>query len=287
MRKYWCRGLAAAALALGAHGAWAQSVTGCPAGQAMQSSDPSGKAITCVPIPDTAALQQQINNEATTRQQADNALSARIDALEGVGAVTEADIVGKWAVSGTTDCIQSSTNFSANMSPIIPATGSAFVSRLGGTFIGTRIFNSDRTGRSVGTTHAMSFPGTFHGVQPNTNPPVFFAGVGTGAGGASVATLDAGFTWEIKDGMLHIDDGNLIVQPFTAPPSRLGFTAEIENHPGYVGHISKDRKTIVMTHPVMQVEISTVKDPNGNVLPTNPPTPRFCARHRVLTRLAD
>ena len=328
MRKYWGRGLAAAALAFGAHGAWAQSVTGCPAGQVMQSSDPSGKNITCVSLPNTTGLEQQITNEAAARQAADNALTqqitneaaarqaqdtstlnalgtetaarqaadsalgARIDALEAAGSGTPADIVGTWAVSGTTNCLQSSTGFSANLNPIFPAAGStAFVSQLAGTFIGTRTFNAGGRGRAQGTTHALSFPGTFHGMSvvpppPAPPPPPFFAGVGSNppAGGATVAGLDGFFTWHIQaDGSLRIDDDNPVPQPFLAPPSRVGWTATIEGLPPYVGYISKDRRTIVMTHPDMQVETSTVRDSNGVVQGT--PTQRFCTRHRVLTRL--
>jgi len=291
MGKYLRCGLAAAAVGLGAHGAWAQNLVGCPTGQAMQSADPSGKTVTCVAIPDATGLQTQINNEATTRQQADNALSARIDALEGVGAITEADIVGKWTVSGTTTCLQSSTGFDAiTLSPIVPFLPStAFVSQLAGTFIGTRTFNAGGTGHALGTTHALVFPGTFHGEQPVAPPPPaspFIAGVGARlVAGASVAPLDAGFTWRLEpNGTLLIDDDGTIPQYFTAPPSRIGWTVTIENVPPFVGYISKDRKTIVMTHPGMQLETSVTTDTAGTV--TNR-TPRFCARHRVLTRLAD
>jgi hypothetical protein len=124
----------------------------------------------------------------------------------------------------------------------------------------------------------MTFPGTFHGLT--------FAGVGNGpAGGASVATVDASFTWSIQpDGTLLIDDDNTIPQPFTAPPIRIGSTATIENLPPFVGHISKDKKTIMLTHPEMAVETSVLRNSSGTVTNT---TPRFCARHRVLTRLPD
>jgi hypothetical protein len=285
MGKYWRCGLAAAAVALGARDAWAQSTVGCPAGHAMQSSDPSGRNITCVAIPDTAALQQQIVNEANARQAADAALSARIDAL------TEADIVGKWAVSGTTTCLQSSTGFTTEfMSPVVPGPGvpSAFVSQLTGTFMGTRTFIAGGTGHADGISHTLNLPGTFHGMQnvgPNGTPPtVPLTGVSTNPGGASTATLAGNFTWIIQaDGTLLIEDQEPLPQPLTAPPARLNWTATIENLPPFVGHISKDRRTIVMTHPGMQVETSTLRNTSGVVQGT--PTQRFCARHRVMTRL--
>jgi hypothetical protein len=268
MTRAWCSTLAAMAIALGAQGVAAQPVNGCPAGQAMQSSDPGGRNITCVPIVDGTALQAEI---AARRAGDDNILSM-------LGQLTEADIAGRWSMSGTTSCLQSNTGFNENFNPVIPATGSAFVSQLSGTIIGTRTFNADGTGRSVATSHSMSFPGTFHGPG--------FAGVGTGlAGGASVAPLDAGFTWSIQpDGTLLINDDDTVPQTFTAPPFRIGSTVTIENVPPFVGHISKDRRTITLTHPGMSIETSVFRD--GNTGAVNR-TPRFCARHRVLTRLPD
>ena len=233
----------AAVLLLGAQQALAQPVNGCPPGEAMQSSDPSGRKITCVPV----------------------------------GGAGESDIIGTWAVTGSTNCLQSSAGFDPNFySPTIPTAGNTFVSHLAGTFIGKRTFYAGGTGSSVGTTQTLSFPSTGFGpggvVFPSTNP-----------GGASVATLDATFTWTIQsDGTLLIDDDNTIPQPFTAPPGRLGWTATITGVPQYVGHISKDKRTILMTHPGMSVETSVVRNGSGVVQAT---TPRFCARSRVLTRL--
>jgi len=73
-------GMSAAALFLAAQAALAQQTNGCPAGQAMQSSDPSGKRITCVPIPDVSGLQGQISGEATARATADTQLQSAINA---------------------------------------------------------------------------------------------------------------------------------------------------------------------------------------------------------------
>jgi len=245
MRMVWCGPLAAIAIALGAQSVAAQTVNG---------------------------LRQQLEAETAARQ----AMDANI--LSMLGESAEANIVGRWSMSGTTSCLQSNTGFNENFSPVIPATTSAFVSQLSGTIIGTRTFNADGTGRSVATSHSMSFPGTFHGTT--------FAGVATGpAGGASVATLDAGFTWSIQpDGTLVINDDNTIPQPFIAPPFRVGSTVTIENVPSFVGYISKDKKTIVLTHPEMAIETSVLRNSSGVVTNT---TPRFCARHRVLTRLPD
>src|SRR5882762_2582091 len=140
MSRHWSHAVATAALALGAQSAFAQHVIGCPAGQALQALDVSGRRFVCVPIPDTAALQGQISNEAAAReamdanilnmlnaetaarQAADNALGARIDGL------SEADIVGRWAVSGTTSCLQSSRNFNADFNPVVTSGIPTFVS---------------------------------------------------------------------------------------------------------------------------------------------------------------
>ena len=243
MRSVLRSAFLAAVLALGAQQALAQPVNGCPDGQAMQSSDPSGRRITCVPVQ-----------------------------------VAETDIIGKWAVTGTTTCLQATAGFNAQtLAPIIPTAGTTAVSQLAGNFIGTRTFHAGGTGRSVGASHTMTFPQSVYG---GGVPPA----VG-GTGGASVATLDAGFTWSIQaDGTLVIDDDNSIPQPFTQPNSLLGQTATIENVPSFVGFISKDKRTIVVTHPAMSLETSVRRNAAGVELAR---TPRFCARSRVLTRLPN
>jgi hypothetical protein len=234
---------AVAVMALGAQQALAQPVTGCPAGHAMQSSDPSGRKVTCVPV--TAAA--------------------------------ETDIIGTWAVTGTTTCLQSTSGFNPTfMSPVIPTAGNTAVSQLSGTFLGTRTFHAGGTGRSVGTSHTMVFPATVLGPQPPISIP---------AGGASVATLDATFTWSVQlDGTLVIDDDNSIAQPFTAPPSLLGQSATVENVPSFVGYVSKDKRTIMLTHPGMSIETSVRRNASGV---EQSRTQRFCARSRVLTRLPN
>ena len=70
-------------LLLAAQTASAQAVNGCPAGQAMQSSDPSGRNITCVPIPNVSGLQGQISAETAARQAADTQLQNSLNAEAG------------------------------------------------------------------------------------------------------------------------------------------------------------------------------------------------------------
>ncbi|HEY3073783.1 MAG TPA: hypothetical protein VGJ74_01290 [Burkholderiales bacterium] len=230
---------AALAMALGAQQALAQPVNGCPDGQAMQSSDPSGRQVTCIQV-------------------------------------TEADIIGQWATTGTTTCLQASGGLDTfTLSPLMPTVGFTVVSQLSGDFLGTNTFYAGGSGRSVGASHVMTFPGTAYGMPP----PGFRS-----PGGASVATLDSTFKWSVQnDGTLLIDHQDPVVQPLTAPPSLLGQTATIDKVPVLVGYISKDKRTIVITHPVMQLETSVRRiGVDGAIQSTSP---RFCSRTRVLTRL--
>jgi hypothetical protein len=241
MRTVWRFALAAGLIALGAQEALAQRVNRCPTGQAMTGSDPSGHTITCEPV-----------------------------------ALGETDIVGQWAVTGTTNCIQASGGFDPDTFQPTISTNPNRVTQLAATFIGTRTFYAGGTGRSVGTTHALN--------SPATNFVAGFPPTAGGTFGANTATLDMSFTWTIQgDGTLKIDDDNTSPQPITAPPSLIGQAITIENMPPFVGYISKDKKTILLTHPGMSLETSTRRDADGNV--TGAPIPRFCARSRVMTRL--
>ena len=287
MAIHWHFAIAAVAIALGAQDVLAQQMNACPDGQAMQSSDPSGKNVTCVPIPNTAALQQQIDAEKAARQAADQALQGNIDAEAAasqaadralgarIDALTETDIVGKWSVSGETSCLSSSTGFNATFNPIIVPGGTTIVSQLTASSMGTRTFTADHRGTSEGRTNALTFPTTVFGPPPpNVN-----------LGGASLAGINGGFSWSLEaDGTLRIDDDFPLVQPFLEPLTRQGWTATIDRLPPFTGYVSKDKKTIVLSHPGMQTETSTTRDQNGNFIGSSQ---RFCTRHRVLTRLAD
>src|ERR1043166_4259706 len=113
--------MAAGALWVAAQTASAQLVNGCPAGQAMQSSDASGRNVTCVPIPNVSALQaadtqlqrnieaeansragmdatllQAIQDETRERKTADDELRAGLN---------ETSVAGRYAFSGPFTCI--------------------------------------------------------------------------------------------------------------------------------------------------------------------------------------
>jgi hypothetical protein len=188
---------------------------------------------------------------------------------QGAAAQPEAHIVGRWAMTGSTMCLQSSNGFNAAMSPQLPST----VSQLQGTVIAVRTFRADGTGTGTGVTQNLSMPQLNFG---EGLPPA-------GPGGASLADLNAEFTWRIDDGgRLVIDDDNLIPQNLLQPPGREGWTVTVENVPSFVGYLSKDKQTIVMSHATMAIETSVVRDETNTVRAR---TPRFCARDRVLTRL--
>jgi hypothetical protein len=225
-------------MAVGIQQAVAQPVRGCPAGQAMQSSDPSGRAVSCIPV-------------------------------------TEADIVGRWAVTGSTMCLQSSNGFNpTNFSPLIPTAGTTSVLSFSATSMGTRTFYADGTGHTSSTNQVIFSPGVNLGLG--------FSSPGS-PGNASLATLDHAFNWSIQsDGTLLIDDGNAIVQTIVQPPLIAGNTATLENAPPFTGYVSKDKRTIVVAHAGLAVETSVGRDPTGKELNR---TPRFCARERVMTRL--
>jgi hypothetical protein len=94
-------GIAAAALFLtAAQTASAQQTNGCPAGQAMQSSDPSGRNITCVAIPNVSGLQGQISAETAARQAADAQLQGALGTETAVRAAADTQLQG--AISAET-----------------------------------------------------------------------------------------------------------------------------------------------------------------------------------------
>jgi len=253
MRTFLSYAFAATLFVFGAQQALAQTVNGCPAGQAMQSSDASGRKVTCVALPDVSAL------------------NARIDA-----AAAEPDILGRWAMTGATTCLSSSTGFDENFLPNVAA-GQTFVSQLIGTVNAVRTFNANGTGNMRGVTQTLSHPQLVF-------RPGFASSIG-GAGSVTLSTADMDFTWKIQaDGTVLIDDNNALPQRFLLPMTRTGWTVVIQDLPSFVGHISKDRRTIVLTHNTMQLETSQVTDATGTAFA---PSQRFCARDRVLTRLSD
>lgn len=112
-------GIAAGALFVAAQTALAQQTNGCPAGQAMQSSDPSGKRITCVPIPDVSGLQGQIDTEKAARAAGDaqlqNAVNAESAARGAADTQLQNGLGAEVAARGAADAqLQNAINAEAN-----------------------------------------------------------------------------------------------------------------------------------------------------------------------------
>ena len=241
--------IAAAALFTAVQGASAQPVNGCPAGQAIQAADPSGRNVRCVPIPDVAALQSQI------------------DALRA--SISGESIAGQYAFSGPYTCIQSSTGFNNDLTPRSPTQGgpSAFIQVQHGITTGFRTFNADGTG---------TLPPVYNfnlGVATN-------GGVPRPSGNAGASRTTGQFTWQLVAGQLLIEESGsnsgTIVEGAGA-----GLAVTVRDLPPVVGIIGKDRRTISITHQRMQVETISTVLADGTVRET----PRVCIRERLLRKL--
>ena len=236
IRRYAVWALAAAAMAA-FHVAIAQPVRGCPEGQAVQSLQPNGTPVQCVPVPapvDIAPLMQAIVQESAERKQADAEIRQSIN---------EASIVGQYAFTGSQTCLNSSFGFGGDLRPNASADPSlaAVVSVSSTTTSGVRTFNPDGTGEVQFNIQAVASPTVF---VTSTG----FAGVGTiGTGpgarpsGNFVAATQANtFTWELREGKLVINDGPA-PGLFTAGPNA-DCTVRTENSPPMAGVLAKDRK---------------------------------------------
>jgi hypothetical protein len=259
---------------LGIQTAAAQPMNGCPAGQAMQSSDPSGKKVTCVPIPDTAGLQGQINGEAAARMAADAELRASIN---------EASIVGRYAVTGMRSCVSSNLGFNPDLSPRAATTPGInnFVQYFSVVTVGVRTFNTDGTGTTQFRSQGILAPSVFFTATTGAgiaflNPPP------QPSGGANVADVSGSFTWQVLDGKLIIDS-EPTVGTFTRG-NRAGWTVETRDVPKLVGVLGKDLRTISVAHEDLGIETSVQTSPDGLTVTTSP---RICARDSLLRKLAD
>jgi hypothetical protein len=282
---------------LGIQSVAAQPMNGCPAGQAMQSSDPSGKKVTCVPIPDTTALQGQINGEAAARTAADAGLQKQINDeaaarmaadAELRASINEASIVGRYAVTGTRSCVSSQLGFNDDLTPKpgTPATPGTpavtnFVQYFSVVTVGVRTFNADGTGTTRFQSQAILAPSTFFTATGGAGVS-FFLAPPQPSGGGSVADVSGTFTWQVLDGKLIINSEPTI-GTFTRG-GRTGFTVETRDVPKLVGMLGKDLRTISVTHEDLGVETSIQTSPDGLQVQTSP---RVCARDSLLRKLAD
>lgn len=255
----------AAGILIATPGAHAQPVNGCPAGQAMQSSDASGRRVTCVPVPDVAGLQAQLD--------------------EVRGSINETSVVGSYAFAGPTFCLLSNNGFNDDFSPKAAVRGgqSTVVQHFNTMVSGIRTFNAGGTGTIEVTNHSLNYPGFFY--TPTGSIGITFNAVSPNpAGGGSVAVQRGTFTWHIgADGRLHIaEDPAGITGTITKGSSRVGWTVQNFNLPNSVAVLGKDLKTLVVVHEDLQVETSVQTSPDGVVQPA---VSRICTRERVMTKL--
>jgi len=296
----------------------AQTVNGCPAGQAMQSSDPSGRNITCVPIPNVSGLQSQISTETANRQSADTQLQSNISteaanrmSMDGVllqqiqqetsdrkaaddalrNDAIESSIVGTYTFTGPVTCLNSSNGFNADFTPKAPAPGSAstVVQLLSGMSTGTRTFIPDGadTTRGTGTFQVTTFSVLSSSVFFSTNIQNFssagvaFAPPPNPSGGASAVDQGGSFTWEITPERKLIITEDNITGTFTAG-NRAGWSVVNSAVPRQVGVLGKDLRTIALTVEALKVENTTQTSPDKS---QSTSTDRICARERLLRKL--
>jgi hypothetical protein len=296
-----------------AHSAAAQPVNGCPAGQAMQSSDPGGRNVTCVAIPSVSGLQGQITGEAAARAAADTLLQNRLNDETAARLATEAElrasiggaetsIVGRYAFTGTQSCLNSSQGFDpvtflpivlpsppqpVPLPPMFPQTvlgPATFVTQVTSTVSGFRTFNADKTGTSEIFAQTLSHPTAFYANGFNSNgQPFINTGVSAGPGGATTSHFTGTFTWEIVAGKLFIYEA--AVGPtgtVTSGGTRVGWISSTENLPPMAGVLGKDLRIISMVHEASRIEFGVQSNPNG---PEVFRTPRVCHRERTLRRI--
>jgi hypothetical protein len=269
---------AGAAALLGVQAVQAQPLNGCPPGQAMQSSSPSGKTVTCVPIPDTAALQGRIDAEAQARSSADTALSGEISELRAK--VEEPSIAGRWAFTGPQNCLSSSTGFNTTLQPIFVA-GVTVLSTSSTAVSGVRIFGApDAAGKGTGTAsatfHTITHPTFLSPTPPPPAPPIVPAPPFR-TGSAAITALQSTFSYEIQGENVIIDDGPAVGQIVKGSPG----TIQTLGNPRFFGKISKDRRTILLAQEDLVVEQSVFTPPAGTPFTTD----RVCWRERTLIKL--
>lgn len=263
----------------------AQAVRGCPDGQAVNSLNPNGTPVQCVPVPppvNIAPLEAAILQESVERKAADDDLRASFN---------EASIVGRYAFTGTQACLNASRGFNADFTPIMPPAAAAgqpapvsIVSQTAASVSGFRTFNTDGTGTSDFVVNTLNYSPI---VYTNFNGFVQANVSGNGLPTASSTTQSGTFAWRIENGTLIIDDsasggtGGVIT---AGGGGRVGWTVSARGVPNAVGVLGKDLRIITLTQAGPGVEVGVQTSP-----PDQPAqvieTPRICVRERVLRKL--
>jgi hypothetical protein len=287
----------------------AQPVRSCPDGQAVNSLNPNGTPVTCIPVAtpsSVSALEGLIVQETAERKAADADIRANMS-------TNETSIVGRYTFSGTQSCINSSRNFNADFTPVSPppfafppppppgtppqpvVVPTTFVQHVTTTSAGTRTFNADGSGTSEFTTITVNHPGIVYTNILNGTPPqaILQATVSNSPASASAVAQTGTFRWRIEnvngDDKLIIDDSN-VNGVITADGNRVGWLTSQRDLPNQVGVLGKDRKVITLTSEGPSVEITVLTQPPSQVPPGQTAqvieTPRVCQRHRVLTKIS-
>ena len=304
MHLRWLGVCLASTVALGAQSALAQPKTSCGADQALQSIDTSGRGVTCINVPDGAALQGQISAEVTARSVADaqlegqlnveraireNADAALLNTINQAVGGAETSIVGTYTFSGTQSCLNSTFGFDQSTLTPLPSTDlnrAAVVSISTALTTGSRTFNPGGTGTVEFTTMSINYPGAFYSAGGfagvTTGGPPSPAGGAVPAGNVSTILTTGTFNWHIEDGRLFIEDGNL---PGTfIGGGRVGWSARVEGAPRSVAVLGKDLRLITLTNETVSVETTVTTSPAGEPFQEFR-TPRLCGRERLLRKM--
>ncbi len=240
--------------ALAAQPAAANQDVACPEGQAIRAI--GDKTAVCVPVP--PPLRDSIGGET--------------------------DLRGRYSFTGTGVCFSSSTGFRTDFElvPLVPppppppAIGTPTVLTVSSNSIsGVRTFNGDGTGHVVLTVHTINYPAT----SPTT---VIFS-----TGGASVSTLEANFAYVVNPDRTIVIDDEPTNGVITKGGNRVGWGVVSLNVPKFVGHISKDWRTIQVMQEDMVVEQSVLNSPPGVTPVQQFVTDRVCHRERTLHKIHD
>jgi hypothetical protein len=257
--------------------AQAQPVRSCPDGQAVNSLNPNGTPVQCIPVPapvNLAPLETAILQESVERKTADADLRASI---------TETKISGTYAYSGSQVCLTSTTGFRDDLTPM-PSTDPARAAVVLQTTLlatGFRTFNEDGTGTMDFSAQAVNSPTIFvtsfgsAGVGTVVEPPNPGRPSGSIGGGRQTGT----FTWHVADGRLFVADSPL-TGAFDFGPSK-GCTVVTADLPPMVGVLGKDLRTISLSNDGVAVEHHTITC-SGVVTSSNP---RICHRQRLLQKM--
>jgi hypothetical protein len=167
-----------------------------------------------------------------------------------------AELRGNYAGTGADTCLYSSLGFNSQFGVV---TGSSVWSSSNQTTV-VRTFGGHGKGATNGNSMSMIVPPT----------PGFLPG-------ASSDDFIVSFTYTLSDDVLSTSNVNGTYQGKVLTGSRAGQTYTLSNEPEFMGYISADEKTLVLSTPNPTVEIITYS--NGNSFQ------RICHRSRVLTKL--